>query len=170
MNYSTSHDTIKIKAFTLLELLVVMVLTIIVTAIAFNAYLIMQQQYISFKSRQNKVLDFQFFNTVLAKDFQSEGLIKRDGQQVIFYQPVHNIIYDFDENKILRSQQTITKNKDTISFDHKGFKTYFQSDIVNKGLIDSMVLSIDFFRTSQQLIFKKKYSSEELIKGKEDEY
>lgn len=159
-----------LKAFTLLELLVVMVLSMILTTIAFNAYLIMQRQYVSYKNRQHKILDVQVLSTLLVKDVQSEGLLKKDGQQLIFYQPSHDVVYEFEENKILRSQQTLIKNVDTFFFEYKRLSPYFQSKIVDNGLIDSLVLSVDFWGTNQQLIFKKNYSSMELIKGEKDEY
>ena len=170
MNYLKFHSSIKLKAFTLLELLVVMVLTIILTSVAFNAYLIVQQQYVQFKKTQNQALEYQTFNTLLIKDFQSEGLIKKEGRRLIFYKPETNVVYDFDKFKILRRNSIHSESPDIIPFGYNTLYTYFQSEVVHEGLVDSLVLSLTFFETDQQMIFKKIYSSEELIKGKSDEH
>lgn len=82
---------LKLKAFTLIELIVVMLLFGIVMAIAYNGMLMVQQLYRSYEVKKNSQMELEEFIFYFNQDF-------RDAKEIFSYQ---------DELMLIRSKDTV---------------------------------------------------------------
>lgn len=103
MNKKQIHITKKLKAFTIVELLVTMVITSIVVGLASSLYLNMQQYYTMSESGYGQNTDIIFVTSLLKNDMEqsvsvhsSYGLVSMQGKDNIVKE------YDFSDDYIIR--------------------------------------------------------------------
>lgn len=99
----------KLRAFTLLELLVGMIVSGIVLTATFSAYRIVSHQNLDYSARSKSATDLSFFMSRFAVDFSAKGKVYRlTENEISFEQEKRKLLYRFSEKNILRSEEAHT--------------------------------------------------------------
>jgi hypothetical protein len=141
----------KIKAFTLSEMIVVLILTSIVVGLAFSVLGLVQKQMLAIKSNYNKSLEVNKLETSLWLDFNIYSKIEYNDfeNELKFSTVLDSVTYKFLGEKIIKETDTFA-----ISIKQKQF--YFDGKILNNGQIDALKLEASKdFQNKQLFVFKQ---------------
>lgn len=153
----------KIRAFTLLELLIGMIISSIVIGFCYMSYSIIYKQYMSYKILKLEIVETIQFNSILNADFISAETILFDENILILNSTNRSQLqYDFNDNNILRKDGEVT---DTFKLFPTNILPQYLieseqsiSSIVNDFSFDSNVLG-----EPEHFHFTKNYSAETMI-------
>jgi hypothetical protein len=115
----------KVKAFTLVELVVAMVLAIIVIGIAYYAIQINQRSFSQAGKSLNKGVEVLQLQTLLKDDFSLAERIEWNSSVLRIFSHSGEFLYSFQDSIIVRDNQMIT---DTFRFSHYSVETSFLFD------------------------------------------
>ena len=152
----------KIKAFTVLELVVVMALTGILFLLASTAWDIINKQNETLEEQVEYGISFLDFHSIIQKDFTESyrATVLLSGLELI--SESKNINYTWQQNKIIR-----TSNNHSITFPIKvdGYVMSFDNtNVVSVNrLIDKMNLQVSHMENSFTVYLKKTYDSYTLM-------
>ena len=124
----------KVKSFTLSEVLVVMIITVIVVGIAFNVLMLVQRQISTIKKNFQKTTELSLLEQRLWQDFNSHNNIIYNNEKLYFTSDIDTTIYSFSDQYLLHKNDTLPL-KLTIS------KIYYMGNEVETGYIDTISLS-----------------------------
>lgn len=126
----------KIKSFTLPELLVVMILTVIVVGMAFSVLRLVQRQIHAIETNFEKTSSLALFEQRLWQDFNETNTIRFDAKKnsLLMESEMDTVVYSFQENYIIR-------NTDTIKLRLATNKLFFRGKEVDEGNIDALSIS-----------------------------
>ena len=153
----------KLKAFTLLELLIAMVISSIVVAFGYSVYSLMYKQYLSYKKTKTEIVKTMQFNTVLTNDFyNSEEITFSENTIAIFRKNNEPLIYTFNDNFILRKANEIT---DTFKIATTNIqeKFVFKNESYPSTLIAKFSFDSQLSWDVQHFLFTKNYSAATLL-------
>lgn len=153
----------KVKAFTLLELLIAMIISSIVIAFGYEVYSIMYKQFLSYKKAKTEIVNTMQFNTVLTNDFyNSEEITFNENTIAVFRKNNEPLHYTFNDNYILRTRNEIM---DTFKITATNIqeKFVFKNEQMQSTLINE--LSFDALQSGeiQHFLFEKNYSAATLL-------
>lgn len=125
----------KVQSFTLSELLVVMIITVIVVGLAFTVLELVQKQIHGIRKNFDKTTELNLFEQRLWQDFNScnninylQHKIQLNGKDTVYY--------SLNETYSIR-------NTDTIPLQLNIEKLYFRGKTVNGGTIDALLISAE---------------------------
>lgn len=131
----------KIKAYTLMEVTVAMLLSAICISICYSAYQIITGYYTSFHQKNKIASEVLFLRHSLEGDFLKSKLVMRNEAGIVLQIDRTKVYYAFNENAIVRKLDTLPA--DTFELKTGNFKTYFeQQELVEGGRIDQLNFSI----------------------------
>lgn len=139
----------KVKAFTLSEMLVVLLLTIIVVGLAFTVLNLVQKQMgdiqIGFEGNSEK----NRLKQVLWRDFRTYSRVyyNSDANQLICENPRERVSYEFQENHVIRAL-------DSFNVNIKSTSGYFIGKNIVSGEVDALELELDDAKETSMLIYK----------------
>ena len=152
----------KLKAFTITELMVVALLTIVTAGLAMTAWQIMQQQYLQYGSETEQALQLGQLRMLLERDFTQARTVVKEKSTLRFTYPQHQIIYRFENKKVARHLEG-SQRSDSFPFRVENWEAYFQKLPVDLGTTDFVRLQTRLFEQPVSLVFSKTYSSDELM-------
>lgn len=141
----------KIQAFTLSEIIVVLILTSIVVGLAFSVLGLVQKQMLAIQSNYNKSLELQKLETSLWIDFNRYSNIRYDAieDKLILKHELDSISYSFSKDIIIKVQDTFLIPVETKQF-------YFDGVLSKTSSIDAIKLKTAKTHQNRELfIFKK---------------
>jgi cell division protein FtsL len=145
----------KIKAFTLSEMIIVLILTSIVVGLAFSVLSLVQKQMHSIKQNFNKNTELNKLEIALHVDFSRYSKINYDDleNEIKFMSPIDSISYQFYDDKII-------KDLDTFNIQLQNKLLFFDGEAVMNGEMDAikLVTSKDF-QNKALFIYKKNDAS-----------
>lgn len=152
----------KLKAFTLIEVLVTMLLTTIIIGIIYYAYEVVQKQFIHNKTNDEGITQLSMLNYLLEKDFnESAEVIAANNGITFLYNDLKSINYEFDEEYILRNTENVT---DTFKIAVENATQLFLESLVNKGdLVDRLEMDLKYSKESLYFVYTKEYASDILL-------
>lgn len=123
----------KVKSFTLSELLVAMIITVIVVGLAFTVLNLVKKQIIVIQKNYNRTTELAFFKQRIWLDFNknSEIVYDAESQQLLLKSATDSVNYSFYDEFVLRNNDTL-KTKLTIE------NLYFQGNQAQNGMIDAI--------------------------------
>lgn len=141
----------KINAYTLSEVLVVLLLTSIIAGMAFSVLSMVQKQLFSVQKNMDLKTNFRQLEQSLMLDFNKYHNVKYnvEDDQLVCYSELDSIIYNFNLNYV-------QKNIDTfyVAGIHK--RLFFTTKEVENGIIDAIKIdSIGKNPNLQMFLFKK---------------
>lgn len=136
----------KIQAFTLNEMLVVLLLTTIVIGMGFAVLQLVQQQMGGIDENYGRNTEFNLLRQSLWMDFnQSDGVwYDAKNGQLLFTNELRKVTYHMYEDKII-------KDIDTFQVAFKQHRFFFKGDLRKEGEIDALDFSTDKKNGSQRL-------------------
>lgn len=149
----------KIKAFTLSEMLVVLLLTVIVVGLAFAILNLVQRQMLGIQKAYDNKTENNQLKQALWIDFNSYSQIQwiSESGELKFDGELKQTAYSFKQGYIL-------KDRDTFYTDLIIKELYFKGSKVDEGSIDALELSISSNEGNAGLFFFKKNSAENFMK------
>jgi Na+-transporting NADH:ubiquinone oxidoreductase subunit NqrC len=153
----------KLAAFTMMELIVVMVLSGLIFSMAMLVINIIQEQGRHQERQHEEVLDVEQLSSLLKKDAYASTVIWVEKQQLFFEYDNHSITYHFNDKNICRSIITTSIHTDTFLLPSLSFKTSWQLQDVQIGRVDAMELKTKFFEQDFNLFIQKKYDYKTLL-------
>lgn len=157
----------KIAAFTIAELLVVSLLSLICALAAFSTIHSFNYNFKEYQNDTSTSLEIHNLYTQLNRDFYEAKEIIVEEQNLSFVFPQNTINYTISPIHIIRSSDILIHQPDTLFRNDLSFETFYKKTKVSSGRIDQLALQIniegysDFFNFS----FHKSYSAKSLING-----
>lgn len=153
----------KVAAFTVMELLVVAILSLLIAATAFTAISILNKQYRSYETDNRRSAAFNEIYSWLQWDCNNSTRMKIDNEHLVFEYADKTISYHFTQDSIKR--WLVSENKLLLqnTIKHKNLYTSFRNEQKEMGLIDHFQIDLNLFDKPTQLILSKEYSAKELI-------
>ncbi len=145
----------QLKAFTLLELLVGMILSGIVLTATFTAYRITTKQYETYSSKSKAITEISFFASQLQADFSNATIIIHNSENTIQLQSDKRILeYRFSTKYVLRND---FKQIDTFKVAVTGIEAFYKSGkvLAENAEADELHLRINFEGKTEKKIFLK---------------
>jgi type II secretory pathway pseudopilin PulG len=125
----------KVKSFTLSELIVVMIITVIVVGIAFSVLLLVKKQIKGIEKNYQKTTQLALFEEQFWRDFNVFQQIEIDENQNMFLKnEIDSISYQFEDEFVIR-------NEDTLKVQLKIENVYLDGNTVESGVIDAIDFS-----------------------------
>ena len=141
----------KVRSFTLSELLIVMIITVIVVGLAFSVLNLVKKEILAVEKNYTQSTSLSFFKQQIWLDFNKNSVIYfvPQNNQIILKSELDSIYYNFDDRFVLR-------NNDTLKIKIEIEKLYFEGIPVKEGKIDGF----SFFRKDKEpnslfFVFKK---------------
>jgi len=141
----------KIQAFTLSEIIVVLILTSIVVGLAFSVLGLVQKQMLAIQTNYNKSLELQKLETSLSIDFNRYPNIRYDAieDKLILKHELDSISYSFSKDIIIKAQDTFSIPIETKQF-------YFDGVLSTTNKTDAITLrTTKAYQNRELFIFKK---------------
>ncbi len=140
----------KIEAFTLSELLVVLIISSIVISLTFTILGLVQKQVKEIQSNFNDQQEIQLLERVLTNDMNTHKVLLTKEKGLILYNSIDTISYEFGSNYILRK-------KDTFHLKTIEKKFLLENTAVTSKLIDGIHLKFNqSFSSKNIFVFKTK--------------
>lgn len=123
----------KVSAFTLTEMLIVLVISTIVAGLAFTIISLFGRNIHAIEKNYNGATQVHLFEQQIALDFNRYHTIDYDKQkeELRFKTPLDSVLYKFEDTYILR-------NSDTLLFQKTFKKVYFSGKEIKEGLVDAI--------------------------------
>lgn len=140
----------KIQAFTLSELVVVLILTVIVVGLAFSVLSLVQKQMTTIQKNYITKLELNKLETSLWLDFNRYSKITYDEieNELKFSNELDSVIYQFSENRIV-------KDMDTFPIQIQNMQLFFDGELSKSSVLDAIKLETTNAHQSQKLfVFK----------------
>ncbi|EGV42228.2 type II secretion system protein [Bizionia argentinensis JUB59] len=140
----------KIKAFTLSEMIVVLILSSIVIGLAFSVLNLVQKHMISIQQNYTNTTKFKKLETSLWLDFNRYSKIEYSSleNELKFSTAIDSVMYQFSDNYIIKGIDTFP-----VPIQQKQF--YFDGEFMEHGQIDAIKLETEkTFQNQQLFIFK----------------
>lgn len=141
----------KIKAFTLSEMIVVMIITSIVVAMAFSVLHLVQKHMSVIQNNFANNSEIDKLDQLLWLDFNRYSTIYKNTSEdiVVFKNEIDSVVYQFNEKFIVKNTDTIRVSLKTKSFFLNGNKA-------TNSIIDAIKLETDSISQNQVLfVFKE---------------
>lgn len=148
------------RAFTLMELLIGMIISSIVISFGYGAYSLIYKQFLSYKKVKKEIVDVMQLNSILHTDLAKAELISfNENKLTIDRKDDLPLLYDFNDSIILRKDiDVIDTFKIAASTVTIAFSFPEQKAVVNSFSFDAGVLG-----ETEHFSFEKKYSAETLM-------
>lgn len=151
-----------IKAFTLTEMIVVMMITVIVLGMAYTVFQLVAKTYSNFNGKNGRVNDAERLEEWLRRDCLKASFIYLDHHVLILKNSRDSIRYVFADALILREKGHV----DTFRIRQQNLYAYFQHQAVDtlvRTPVDQLNFSIVLDNEKIPEILTKWYSAEQLM-------
>jgi type II secretory pathway component PulJ len=157
----------RLKAFTIMEVTVTMLVAAILMGITYTAFTIINKSYSSFNTKNKDMAELEQLDELLRKDFDRAEIIQKDQNGISFKRADLALIkYEFNPDFIVR----ISGRTDTFKFKTEELTTAFEGQPVNESgaseeenRLDELDISLLFQNEKIPYHYYKQYSSVNLI-------
>lgn len=157
----------RLKSFTLIEVMTVMLLSSIVISTAMLSYDLINRQFVSYSKMNEKLLQAVKLNTLLNVDFFKAQYIRFSNEEIQFIQQEQNgISYQFQTDYITR---TMGDAVDTFFISVQNMEAMMLKEKVEQGekLIDELSFEVVSENEIKKIHFQKKYGADMLMSMEE---
>lgn len=158
----------KLAAFTMVELIAVMILSGLIFSMAMLVLNIIQAQEKHQTKQHKEVLEVEQLSGLLKKDAYSARGIWIENQQLFFDYETYSINYHFKDKTICRSIVNTSIHTDTFWMPSLVFNTYWQLQEVQTGRVDAVEIRTQFFEQDFNLFIEKNYDYKTLMQAERD--
>ncbi len=141
--------TNKLKAFTLAEMLVVLVVASIVISMGFLVLNMVRKQVIVIQKNYHKKQEIQLFETTLIRDFNARNAFFHKKENTITLRnTIDSIQYTFLDTYI-------TREKDTFQIEVDNKKLFLDGSLVKEKTIDAIEINLSSNFANRQLFIQQ---------------
>lgn len=156
----------KIKAFTILELMVALMISSLVIILGYSVFDTVNQLYLFRMDEHAKVEERLTIYYLLNKDLSESDRIMVQKNDFTAIKNFNEIKYSCFDEEIVREQAGIT---DTFEIEIELLDTYREGRKITVGIIDSIAINMESGQKFQ-FLFKKEYSAATKMKIESNEY
>jgi hypothetical protein len=152
----TKHH--KIKAFTIQELVIVMIITAIVVGLSFTVLSLVQRHMFAIRNNFEQSNKIDLLESALWLDINKSAMVLRspNENEIIFNKVLDTVIYEFRDSFILR-------DGDTIALKLESLKCFNKGQLQNEGRIDAIEVSFSKQRKDLRVfVFKNSEAAEHI--------
>ena len=156
----------KVKAFTIMELTIAMLISAIAIGITYSIFLIVSHSYQSYLTKTAQVATAQRLDAVLQRDFDRGALILKDTSGVRIQLPSGQVKYQFDTAFVIRktaTNDTFKVKTDSVTFSFEGKELTANGEAGAQNPLDELYLSVILEKQKITYHYHKVYSSANLI-------
>jgi type II secretory pathway pseudopilin PulG len=153
----------KLAAFTMVELIAVMVLSGLIFSMAMLVINIIQEQGKSQERQHEEVLEVEQLSVLLDKDAYACKTIWVENQQLFFEYDNYSVNYHFNDKEICRSILNTSIHTDTFLLPSLSFNARWQLQDILVGKVDAAELKTKFFEQDFTIFIQKKYDYKTLL-------
>lgn len=147
----------KLKAYTISELVVVMVLTAIVISIAGSVFLMIKKQYSMYQTKNRKCYDLSLFTYLINRDIENAEQITWADNELNLIQSSKEYVYGFEDEYVTRQQLQLI---DTFYFKTIDLNIKF---LENTSWVTHFSCDLQFENKIHSLYLHKKYTPNTLL-------
>jgi len=152
----------RIKSYTVIEMLVVMLVSAISIGITYSCYTIVSKQYSSYKKKSEELSRFILLDRLLCKDFSECKKVQRTQEGIDCISTDKVIKYGFYENYILRRGEGIDTFRLGIMEDMAA-KYATASENIPGNIIDELEVNVVYEQENIYFYHQKKYGADILM-------
>ncbi|MFD2916845.1 PulJ/GspJ family protein [Psychroserpens luteus] len=140
----------KLNAFTLSEMIIVLILTSVVVGLAFSVLTLVQKQMLAIQNNYNKSLELNKLETSLWLDFNRYSKISYNEieDELKFSTEIESVVYKFHQGNII-------KDRDTFAIQLLNKQIYFDGELSDDSSIDAIKLETTKAFQNQKLFVYK---------------
>ncbi|WMX12604.1 type II secretion system protein [Aureispira sp. CCB-E] len=153
----------KLAAFTMVELIAVMVLSGLIFSMAMLVIGIVQEQAKHQEQQHEEVLAIEQLKGLLKKDAYAATDVWVQDQQLLFDYETYSIHYFFNPKNICRKIVQSEPHIDTFRLPTLKITTTWQLQEVQEGRVDAVELKTQFFEQNFTIFIKKAYDYKTLM-------
>ncbi len=151
------------KGFTLVETLMAITLTAILSIVALYAYQLILKQYRLYDQINEEMYHYQHFSALIRHQAREARYMERYQNQLRFDFGEYSATYDFEEDIILREHSLQPGLIDTLPVSAYLLRSAYENERQDYGLIDYCNIQLRAFDEKQALSLSKRYGAEELM-------
>jgi Tfp pilus assembly protein PilE len=155
----------KVRAFTIMELTVAMLLAAIVIGITYAAYSIISQSYIVYHNKNEDMAGLVRLDELLKKDFSHADTISKVENGIVCTIDTASITYEFQPDYVVRHSTII----DTFKLKTAEINTLFENQLITEinsiaeqNRLDELDITVLFYAEKIPYYYHKQYSSASL--------
>jgi len=147
----------KLKAFSLLEVLIALLISGLVISAAYSGFLFTHKQFNKFKGITTELRDYFTMSEVLNREFENaKKVVKKSKYEIEIKEIDKSINYKFNSDYILRS---IANETDTFWFNTTNIEMEVVNEITELPLVYYLKLSFENEERDESLSFYKSYGA-----------
>ena len=153
-----------LKAFTIIELMVVSVLSTVCVAAGFTAFQIIEREFWVYNENASMSIEVSALNSLLQRDCMQSEFVTYEESMIVFQKPKYDLVYQFGEAKIIR--QVLIEGVLADTFNLSPIKVYasYQNVPTDNGVVDKIKLeTIAANGEIFKFLINKQYSAQQLI-------
>ena len=153
----------KLKAFTLMEVTVAMLISAICISICYSAYTIVTNYYATFRDKNETVGTVMGLKQVLARDFLRGRIVLSTATGLEVMLDSTTVIYTFKEDRVLRELTNLHTDTFKLALTPPVF-SFEQKPIIGPDTIDQVKFEVRLDKNQVvPLLVQKLYSAENLF-------
>jgi type II secretory pathway component PulJ len=155
-----------IKAFTIMEVVITMVLTAIVISITYTAYSIVSRSYLQYQKKNDEMAELILMDKLLKRDVDKADTILKTDSGFVCDEKAAVVNYKIDSGKVVR----VALTADTFKFHLQDMNMLFENQPINSssanteaGRLDDISFRVVFHNDLIPYHYHKAYSSADLL-------
>lgn len=150
----------KLKAFTLMELLIGMIVSAIVISFCYLSYGMIYKQFINYKTIKQELVETMQFHSVLSRDFA-------DAQKVLFKENELTLVNNKNVNYNFETEFVLRKTGEAVDTFFLKPVNIFADHLVTESDLSKPVVQFSFdalvFGEQEHFLFSKRYDAEMMV-------
>ncbi|MEM1323509.1 MAG: prepilin-type N-terminal cleavage/methylation domain-containing protein [Bacteroidota bacterium] len=155
------------KGFTLIETLMAITLTAILSIVALYAYQLILKQYRLYDQINEELYHYQHFSALIRHQAREARYMQRYQNQLRFDFGEYSTTFDFEDKQVLRVHSLQPTLVDTLPVNAYLVSSAYEQERQDFGLIDYCSIQLRAFEETQALSIRKRYGAEELMNYQE---
>ena len=156
----------RVKAFTIMEVTITMVIASILMGITYTTYSIISKSYLSFNTKNNDLAALEQLDKLLRRDFDQAEIIQKETGGITIKNANHMVTYEFTPDFIVRiagieDTFKVKTEEITTSFEGQSVKETGSSEEQNR--LDQLSFTLGYQNEKIPYYYHKQYSSVNLI-------
>lgn len=152
----------RIAAFTIMEMIIVMLLSSVVFTIAFKSFEIISKHYISYKKNVDEIGDYSLLDRLISTNCLQCKRLEKTADGVLFIYETGRISYVFSQDYILRAQAGILDTFFIEAVSHK--VSYLGKEVLEENmLIDEVNIEGLVKGEVRKFNYSKQYAANEMM-------
>ncbi len=159
-------DKHKVKAFTLLEVTITMLITALLIGLTYTSYGIIVKSYRSFTAKNEATVVLVNLDHVLTRDFDKADMVLKEDNGIVLKSDQNLIKYSFNATSIIRE----ALKADTFNVQIQNLQTSFEhspitevQEMEDQNRIDELTFTLLYQNEKIPYHYRKRYSAVNLI-------